>query len=93
MTGLGAWLAAMMAPLAGRVLAALGLSMVSVVGMSAAMAELKALFLAKLLLAPAAGLQMALLGGLPEGVGMIFGAMTFRLLLWQVGNARRILGA
>ena len=91
--GLGAWLASMMGPLLARVLIAAGLSVVSVVGVTASITAIKDMLLANLQLVPAAGLQLALLGGAGSALGMIFGAITFRLLLWQVANTRRILSS
>lgn len=93
MTGLGVWLAAMMGPLTARILVALGFSVVSVVGVTAALTTLKNMLIANLQLVPAAGLQLALLGGAGVGLGLVFGAVTFRMLLWQINNTRRILGA
>lgn len=92
MTGLGVWLAAMVAPLTARILLSLGFSVVSVVGVTAALGQLKSMLISNLQLVPAAGLQLALLGGVGIGLGLIFGAVTFRMLLWQVNNTRRILG-
>jgi hypothetical protein len=90
--GIGTWLAAMMAPLAARVLLGLGFSVVSIVGVSTALAQLKALFLAQTMLIPVAGLQLALLAGVGPALGIIFGAVTTRMALWQIQNATKILG-
>lgn len=92
MTGLGTWLAALMGPLTAKILVALGFSVVSIVGVTAALNTLKGMLISNLALVPAAGLQLALLGGAGVGLGLIFGAVTFRMLLWQVSNTQRILG-
>jgi hypothetical protein len=81
-----------MAPLAARVLLALGFSVVSVVGVTAALDQLKTLFLSQLQLVAASGLQLALLSGVGVGFGLIFGAIAFRMALWQIANTTRILG-
>jgi len=90
--GIGTWLAAMMAPLVARVLLALGFSVVSVVGVSTVMVQLKNMAIAQAGLIPPAGFQLALLGGVGVGAGIIAGAITTRMALWQIQNATRILG-
>jgi hypothetical protein len=90
--GLGTWLAAMMAPLVARVLMAVGFSVVSVVGVTTVLSQLKSLFVAQALGLPAAGLQLALLSGMGVAAGIVFGAVTTRMALWQIQNATKILG-
>lgn len=92
MTGIGTWLAGMMQPLVARIMIALGLNMVSIVGVDTAIGQLKVLVLQRFGEVPAVGLQMALLGGLDTAIGMIFGAITFRLVLWQAQNSMKLLG-
>lgn len=89
---IGTWLLAMVTPLAGKLLVALGFQVVTITGVVASIAAVKALFLAHLGAVPAAGLQLALLGGFGEAMGMVFGAIAFRLALWQIQNTTRILG-
>ena len=90
--GLGTWLAALMQPLVARVLMALGFSVVSVVGVSTVLAQLKSLFISQMMAVPAAGLQLALLSGVGTAAGIIFGAITTRMALWQIQNATKVLG-
>ena len=90
--GLGTWLAAMMAPLVARVLMALGFSVVSVVGVTTVLSQLKALAVSQAMGLPAAALQLALLSGFGVALGIIFGAVTTRIALWQIQNATKILG-
>jgi hypothetical protein len=90
--GLGTWLAAMMQPLAARVLMALGFSVVSVVGVTTVLDQIKELFIAQAMAIPAAGFQLALLAGVGPAMGIIFGAVATRLALWQIQNATKILG-
>lgn len=92
MSGWGTWLAAMMQPLVARVLVALGFQVVTITGMAAAIGQLKALFLSHVASVPAAGFQLALLAGAGTAFGMIFGAITFRLAMWQLQSATRLLG-
>ena len=55
MTGLGAWLMAAMAPLAGRLLVALGFQVVTITGMAASITAVKTIFLQHMSSVPAAG--------------------------------------
>lgn len=90
--GIGTWLGAMMQPLVAKVLMALGFSVISVVGVSTALAQIKGLLIANLMGVPAAGLQLALLAGTGEALGILFGAITTRVALWQIQNATKVLG-
>jgi hypothetical protein len=71
------WLIGMVGPLAARLLASLGVSLVSVTGLSVALGQLKALVQSNI----AGGANDALLlGGLYgfwEALGMVFGTLTF----------------
>lgn len=89
---LAVFLAAMVRPLVAKVLLALGFQVVAITGMVAALDTLKGMFLANVAAVPAAGLQLALLGGAGEGMGIIFGAIATRLALWQIQNGTKILG-
>lgn len=90
--GIGTWLAAMMAPLAAKVLLALGFSVISIIGVTTVLETLKTQFVAQAAAVPAAGMQIALIGGFGIGIGIIFGAVTTRMALWQIQNATKILG-
>lgn len=90
--GLGTWLAGLMSTLTARVLLALGFQVVTITGTTAAFASAKAMFMAQLGAVPAAGLQLALLAGAGTAFGIIFGAIAFRIALWQIQNSVRILG-
>ncbi len=90
---LGTWLLGMMGSLTAKVLMALGFSVVSIVGMNTVFEQLRTMFLSYSQLVPAAGMNLALLAGAGEGAGIIFGACLTRLALWQIANAKRILGA
>ena len=90
--GIGTFLAAMMAPLVARVLMALGFSVVTVVGVSTVLAQLKAMMLAQAMAVPVAGLNLALLAGVGVGGGIIFGAITTKMALYAIANTSRILG-
>jgi hypothetical protein len=92
LAGIGSWLIAMTTPLVGKVLFALGFQVVTIAGMTVAITTVKNLWLGYLGAVPAAGLQLALLAGVGEGIGMILGAITFRLTMWQIQQSTKILG-
>lgn len=90
--GVGTWLAALMQPLAARVLVALGFQVVTIAGTTAAFSQVKQMFVGQMALLPAAGLQLAMLAGAGQAFGIIFGAIAFRIALWQIQNSTRVLG-
>lgn len=89
---IGTWLLALLQPAIAKILVALGFSVVSIVGMQATLEGLKGQVLAMFGTLPAAALQLFLIGGGGVALGIIFGAMTTRLLLWQIQQSTRILG-
>ena len=89
---IGTWLLALLQPAIAKILVALGFSVVSIVGMQATLDGLKGQVLAMFGTLPAAALQLFLIGGGGVALGIIFGAMTTRLLLWQIQQSTRILG-
>lgn len=88
----GTWLLAMMQPLIAKILISLGFSVVSIVGLQAALAGLKAQFTSSINTMPADTINLFLLGGGGVAMGILFGAMTTKLLLWQIQSATKILG-
>lgn len=86
------WLFAMLSPMIARILLTLGFSVVTLVGMDATIGALKTQFLSYAGQIPAAGLDLALLAGAGQAMGIIFGAITTKLVLWQIMNATKILG-
>lgn len=92
MTSLGAWLLGLVTPLVGRVLMALGFQVVSIVGVVLVVNQVKAMAIGYFAGIPTMALQFLLLGGLAEGLGIIFGAVATRIALWQIQNAVKVLG-
>jgi len=90
--GWSVWLLAMVRPLLARVLVALGFSVVTITGLAVSVGTIKGLVLQHLGEFPAAGLQLALLAGCGEAIGIIFGAVTTRLVLWQIQQGTKLLG-
>ena len=86
------FLLAMVEPLIGRILTALGFSVVSIVGMSAVIDQLKQSIVSGVTGLPADLGNFFLFCGGGVGVGIIFGAVATRLMLWQIKNASQILG-
>jgi hypothetical protein len=89
---LGTWLLAMMEPLLAKILLALGFSVVSIVGMDSVLAGIKTTFIANINSMPSVWLEFALYLWLGKGIGIIFGAMTTKLMLWTIQNATSMLG-
>lgn len=88
----GTWLLAMVSPLLGRILTALGFSIVSITGMTVAINTARDAMISGVNSMPADMLNVFLLGGGGIGFGMIMGALTTRLVIWQIQSATKILG-
>lgn len=88
----GAFLLAMVSPLVGRILLALGFQVVTLTGMELVMSTLKSMLLTNLNSIPAAGLQLFALAGGGTGLGIILGAIATRLVLINIEKSVRILG-
>jgi hypothetical protein len=92
MRGFGAWLLTMVQPILGKILVALGFQVVTITGVTVAIDQVKGLWLQHMHAVPQAGLQIATLAGIDVCMGMIFGAITFRITLWQIQQSIRVLG-
>lgn len=90
---LGAWLLAMVTPLLGRILLSLGFSVVSITGMTLVINVARDQFKTLVNQLPADILNVFLLAGGGVGFGMVMGAVTTRIVIWQVKNSTKILGA
>lgn len=90
--GIGTWLAAMTGTITAKVLLALGFQVVTITGVSVAMATLRTMLISSLSGLPAAGFQLAMLAGVGTGLGMVLGACAFRLALWQIQSSVKVLG-
>jgi len=89
---LGTWLFSLIQPAIGRILTALGFSVVSIVGMDAIFTQLQQKLTVSFAGLPADMLNVFLLAGGGQGLGIIFGALATRLMLWQVQNSVKVLG-
>ena len=89
---LGTWLLSLLQPAIAKILASLGFSVVSIVGLDGILNQLR-----QYLVQGIGGLSvdmfnLFLIAGGGESLGIIMGAITTRLLLWQAQNVTRILG-
>lgn len=89
---LGTWLLSLVQPMLGRILTALGFSVVSIVGMEAMLSQLRSMVSSSLGGMSADMFNVFLLAGGGQALGIITGALTTKLLLWQIQNATKILG-
>lgn len=89
---IAAFLMSLVEPLFARLLAALGFSVVSIVGLTASIEGLKSQLVSSVNSLPADMLGIFLLGGGGYCLGMILGAIAFRVALWQIRSATKILG-
>ncbi|WP_137894031.1 DUF2523 family protein [Ramlibacter sp. 2FC] len=89
---LATWLLAMVQPLIGRILASLGFSIVTITGMQIAVNAVRDQFIAGVNSLPADMLNVFLLSGGGVGFGMVMGAVTTRVVIWQIQSSTRILG-
>lgn len=79
---LAAFIVGLVGPVMARWLAAMGLSLVTVAGLTAAYAALKAQLIANVGGMPAAAVQLAGLFGIWEALGIVLGAFVF-VMTWR----------
>jgi hypothetical protein len=89
---LAAWLLTMVGPLVGRILLALGFSIITIKGMDIVVNQLKAQIVggAASMIGDLYSLFMISGGGI--AMGIIMGAINTRIALWTASKATRILG-
>jgi len=79
---LAAFLVAMVGPLTARILASLGLSLVSLAGLTTAYAALKAQVVSGIGGLPATAIQLGGLLGIWQAIGILLGALVF-VMTWR----------
>jgi cell division protein FtsX len=89
---IGTWLLSLLQPAIARILAALGMSVVSVVGMDMVFDQLKQQLLASFNALPAEMLAVFQLAGGGIALGIVFGAITTKVMLMMIFNSTKILG-
>ena len=93
MGGLLAGLASLAVPMVARVMIAMGFSVVTITGVSLVVSDLKAQILSGIASGGgSAMIQLAGLAGMWEGLGMVFGAMTFAATYYGLTQAVRVIG-
>lgn len=90
---LGTFLMALVEPMIGRILVTLGLSIVTITGFQQVVNILQDQLVSRVNALPNTTLQIFLLGGGGVCISMIIAAIGVRVMLWQVMNAKKILGA
>lgn len=90
---LATWLLALVSPLIARILIALGFSVVSIVGMDLVIGQLKDMVKSNINALPSDLINLFLFAGGGVALGIIFGAIATKLLIWQIQNAVKIIGA
>lgn len=89
---LASWLIALIGPLAIRVIAALGFTAVTYTGVTSLVDKLVGVAQQNWASMPLAVLQLVTISGIPQVLGMIFGAYMARVAMWAaVGAARYVL--
>lgn len=89
---LATWLMALCQPLIGRILLSLGFSVVTITGFTLTVEALKDQFVASANAMGADILNLFLIAGGGTAAGIIFGAITVRVTLWQISKSTRLLG-
>lgn len=89
---LGTWLLGLLQPAIAKILTALGFSVVTILGMEQLLVQLRQSVVSSLGGMSADMFNVFLLAGGGQALGIITGALTTKLLLWQVQNATKILG-
>ncbi|MDP2144407.1 MAG: DUF2523 domain-containing protein [Gallionella sp.] len=85
------YLLTLIGPLAVRVMISLGFTAVSFAGVVTVFDSLMQIAKDNWSTMPLAVLQLASLSGIPEALGMIFGAYTARVAVWSVMNGTKYL--
>lgn len=83
------WALALVGPVVARAVIALGFTAVTFSGVELAANQLVAMAQANWSSMPLAVLQLASLSGIPEFLGMTFGAFVARLAMWAAVGASR----
>lgn len=89
---LAAWLAAMVRPLLAKVLVSLGFSVVTITGFNLVLGELRDMFVQSTNALGADVLNLFLISGGGTAAGIIFGAISVRVALFQIQQSTKILG-
>lgn len=89
---LGTFVMSLVEPVIGRILTTVGFSVVSITGMQMIFSQLKSNLVGGLHSMPSDMLQLFLIAGGAEGIGILLGAITTKLALWQAQKSVQFLG-
>lgn len=89
---LAPFLIGLVGSLVGRVLASLGMSVVTIVGVEAAIGAAKNMLVSSVVALPADLMNLFLLAGGGIALNLILGAISFRLTLWTIQKSVAVLG-
>ncbi len=92
MQAIAVWLAALIPSFVGRVLAALGMGVVSYVGLDLAWTQLHTLIVSNFQGLPSAAIGLMSLAGVGDALGIMFGAITARVAFTVLASSARIAG-
>lgn len=91
MPALAAWIFANIGPWAIQALLAIGFAGVSFAGVTTAFAGLISYAQTSWSALPSGVLQLASLAGVPQGLGLVFGAASARLAIWAAANGTKLI--
>lgn len=89
---LAVWLGAMVTPLLARLLLSLGFSVVTITGFNLVIGQLRDSFVSGTNAMGADVLNLFLIAGGGTAAGIVFGAITVRVTLFQIMQSTKILG-
>jgi hypothetical protein len=89
---IGTWLLAMMQPLLAKILVSLGFSVVTITGLTLAISTVRDQVIAGVNTMPGDLLQIFLVSGGGVAFGILTGAITTKIMLWQITSATKVLG-
>jgi len=89
---IGTWLLSLAQPFIAKILLTLGLSVVTITGFDAAINQVKGQLVGSVNALPVDMLNVFLLAGGGQGIGIIVAAVAVKVMLWQITSATKILG-
>jgi len=92
MGSVAVWLAALLPSLVARVLAALGMGVITFTGFSIAWDSVRSIIVSNFSGMPSDIMALAGLAGVGQGLGIVLGAITARVAYMAITSARRIAG-
>lgn len=90
MSSVGLYLASVATPIAQRVLAGLGMGVVTYVGLSAVMSQIQSGVLSNWALLPPVASQLLALSGVPQAIGIMLGGLAARFSMLQLKSLSMI---